>query len=240
MNIPGKWVMISRLKETLYFISFVFLLSLRKFFNVVMISSCKQDLAAIRPRNMLQPMPGTNKRCCRIWTLFPLNIRYLVFPTMCVFLVLGIHLSERMTMARVSLSAGSNFTDLWWARRLWFDQVPLRIIGIHLRSYNNPGLCSYRPHGIKNGLPRRYCLKKKTQAISIYFRSFYKLFSINLILRAPATDRVPVSSFFLSFLFFTHILIKLSCTRSWYCSCFASLSAKLPSIYQTQQYQLML
>ena len=61
MNIPGKCVMISRLKETLYFIFFVFLLSLRKFFNVVMISSCKQDLAAIRPRNMLQPMPGTNE-----------------------------------------------------------------------------------------------------------------------------------------------------------------------------------
>ena len=150
--------MISQLKETLYF--FVFLLSLRMFFNVVMISSCKQGLVAIRPRNMLQPMPGTNKMLQNL-NLFPPNIRCLVFPTMCVFLVLGIHLSERTTMARVSLSAGSNFTDLWWARRLWFDQVPLRIIAIHLRSCNNPGLCYYRPHGIKNGLPRRYCLKIK-------------------------------------------------------------------------------
>ena len=52
--------MISQLKKHL-FIFFVFLLSLRKFFNVVMISSCKQELAATNLKNMLQPMPGTHK-----------------------------------------------------------------------------------------------------------------------------------------------------------------------------------
>ena len=141
------------------FIFFVFLLSLRKFFNVVMISSCKQELAAINLKICYSQCLG-QIRCRRIWTLFPLNLRCLVFPTMCVFIVLGIHLSDRTVMARVSLSAGSNFTDLWWVRRFWFDQVSLRIIGLQHRRYNNPGLCSYRPHGVKNCLPRRYCLKK--------------------------------------------------------------------------------
>ena len=111
-----------------------------------------------KPRNMPHQCLG-HMRCCRILT-FPLSIRCLVFPTMRVFLVVGIHLSERTTMARVSLSAGSNFTDLWWVNRFWFDQVPLSVIGLQHRRYNNPGLCSYRPHGVKNCLPRRYCLKK--------------------------------------------------------------------------------
>ena len=113
-----------------------------------------------KPRNMLQPMPGTENMLQNL-NLFSGKSQFLVFPTMCLFHVLVIHLSERTAMTRVSLSAGSNFTDLWWARRFWFDQVPLRIIGLHLRSYNNPGLCSYRPHGVKNGLQRRYCLKKE-------------------------------------------------------------------------------
>ena len=113
-----------------------------------------------KPRNMLQPMPEAHKML-QHWTLFPLNLRCLVFPTMCFFIALGIHLSHRTVMARVSLSAGSNFTDLWWVRRFWFDQVLLSIIGLQHRRYNNPGLCSYRPHGVKNGLPWRYCLKKK-------------------------------------------------------------------------------
>lgn len=227
MNIPGKWVMISRLKETLYvFLSFYYLcasfstyLHANKTLQLSDLEICySQCLGQIR--------------CCRIWTLFPLNIRYLVFPTMCVFLVLGIHLSERMTMARVSLSAGSNFTDLWWARRLWFDQVPFRIIGIHLRSYNNPGLCSYRPHGIKNGLPRRYCLKKKKNTSNFYLLQEF-LQALQYQSHTESVCHWPRTSVvFLSFFpfFFTHILIKLSCTRSWYCSCFASLSAKLPSI----------
>ena len=64
-----------------------------------------------KPRNMLQPMPGTEKMLQNL-NLISCKSQYLIFPTMCVFHVLGIQLWQRTTMARVSLSAGSNFTDL--------------------------------------------------------------------------------------------------------------------------------
>ena len=70
-----------------------------------------------KPRNMLQPMPGTDKMLQNL-NLISCKSQFLVFPTMCLFHVLGIHLSERTSMTRVSLSASSNFTDLRCAR--WF------------------------------------------------------------------------------------------------------------------------
>ena len=152
--------------------TFLSLLSLRKFLHLVMTPSCKQELATINLEIFYSLQCLGHIRYCTIWTLFPLNIRCLVFPTMCVFLVLGIYLSERTTMARVSLSAGWNFTDLWWARRFWFHQVPLRIIGLQHRRYNNPGLCSYRPLDVKNCLPRRYCLKNKKEEMKEFGFSY--------------------------------------------------------------------
>ena len=119
LNVTSHVFIISQFKKNTSSF-FVFLLSLRKFFNVIMISSCKQELAAINLEICYSQCLG-RIRCCRIWTLFPINLRRLVFPTMCVFHVLGIHLSQRTAMARVSLSAGSNFTDLRCARRFWFD-----------------------------------------------------------------------------------------------------------------------
>ena len=153
--------MISQLKKHTCLFFCLFIISAKVFQRiVVMISSCKQELAAINLK-ICYSQCVEHIRCRRIWTLFPLSLRCLVFPTMCIFIVLGIHLSDRTVMARVSLSAGCNFIDLWWVRRFWFDQVSLRIIGLQHRWYNNPGLCSHSPHGVKNGLPWRYCLKKK-------------------------------------------------------------------------------
>ena len=102
-------------KKTLVYF-FVFLLSLRQFFNVAMTSSCKQKLATIN-REICYNQCLRRIGCCRILTLFPVNLRCLVSPTMCVFHLLGIHLSERTAMTRVSLSTGSNFTNLRCARR---------------------------------------------------------------------------------------------------------------------------
>ena len=69
LNVTSHVSIISQFKKnTCSF--FVFLLSLRKFFNVVMISSCKQELAAINLEICYSQCLG-RIRCCRIWTLFP-------------------------------------------------------------------------------------------------------------------------------------------------------------------------
>ena len=110
LNVTSHVFIISQFKKNHLFIFCFFIISVQVFqcsYGIFM----QTRTCSYKPRSMLQPMPGTHKMLQNL-NLISCKSQFLVFPTMCVFHLLGIHLSERTAMTRVSLSAGSNCTDL--------------------------------------------------------------------------------------------------------------------------------